>query len=121
MRGAVAARRTLGLIRIVNGALALAAPGRLADRLGVGAEERPAVLYALRMFGVRTILIGRDLFVGDERAVRSAPLVHASDTIAAAAAAASGKLPGRAGRLITGISAVNTLLAFAARRSASVD
>ena len=69
------------------------------------------------MFGVRTIVIGRDLLRGDAKAVRNAPLVHASDTIAAAIAASSGKVPRKAGILITAISALNTVLALAARRS----
>ena len=112
------ARRLLGLIRIANGAAALFVPAKLAQRLGVDAEENPAMLYALRMFGVRTILIGRDLFHGDERAVRAAPIIHASDTLAAAAVAASGKVPRKTGVMITAISAFNTLLALVARRGA---
>jgi hypothetical protein len=116
-----AARRLLAAIRIVNGALALFAPERLAARLGVEAEEQPALLYVSRMFGIRTILVGRDLWHGDEKAVRAAPLVHASDTAAAALAARSGKLPPRAGRLITAISAFNTLLAVIQRPSRRMD
>lgn len=108
----------LGVIRCVNGAAALVAPEKLARRLGADPEESPAILYALRMFGVRTVVIGRDLFHGDERAVHAAPLIHASDTLAAAALAASGKVPRRTGVLVTAISAVNTVLAVAARRSA---
>ena len=109
-------RTLLGAIRVANGAAALFAAPKLARRLAVDPEETPAMLYALRMFGVRTILIGRDLLHGDERAVRTAVIVHASDTAAAAAAAATGKLPRRTGVLITAISAANTLLALAARR-----
>jgi hypothetical protein len=115
-----AARILLGTIRLANGSLALVAPARLADRLGVDPVENPAMLYALRMFGIRTLLIARDLLGPDEharaKALRHAPLIHASDTLAAALAAASGKLPRRAAVLITGISAVNTALALAARR-----
>jgi hypothetical protein len=111
-----AARRALAAIRIANGAAALLAPARLAERLGVDAAENPALLYAFRMFGVRTIVMGRDLFRGDPQAVDAAPLVHASDTAAAALAAASGKLPRKAGAMIVGISALNTILAVAGRR-----
>jgi hypothetical protein len=50
------------------------------------------------------------------RAAKIAPIVHASDTVAAALLAKSGKLPRRAGLLLTAISAVNTLLSLAARR-----
>lgn len=121
MRTARAARNALALIRIANGALAVAVPGRLAARLGVDAAEQPALLYVFRMFGVRTVLVGRALLRGDEEAVRAAPLVHASDTVAAALAARTGKLPPRAGALITAISAFNTLLAVVQRRGARLD
>ena len=117
MNRPVAARRLLGAIRIVNGSVALVAPGRLATRLGADPAESHALHYALRMFGVRTVLIGRDVFRGEPGAVRAAPFIHASDTVAAALAATSGKLPRRAGILITAISALNTALALAARRS----
>ena len=112
-----AARFLLGTIRIANGTVALLAPARLAERLGADPEQSPALLYALRMFGVRTVLIGRDLLRNDERAVRAAPFIHASDTVAAALAATSGKVPRRVGIAITAISALNTALALAARRS----
>jgi hypothetical protein len=111
-----AARFLLGMIRIANGTVALLAPSRLAERLGVDPAQSPALLYALRMFGVRTVLIGRDLLRNDAGAVRAAPFVHASDTVAAALAARSGKVPRRAGIAITAISAFNTALALAARR-----
>ena len=117
MTSPLLARRLLGAIRIANGSVALFAPAALAGRLGADPAESPALLYAFRMFGVRTVLIGRDLFRGEPRALRAAPLIHASDTVAAALAAASGKVPRRAGLLITAISALNTVLALAARRS----
>jgi hypothetical protein len=110
-----AARRLLAAIRIVNGTLALVAPARLATRLGADPQQSPALLYALRMFGVRTVVIGWSLLRGEKRALRAAPIVHASDTVAAALAARSGRLPRRAGVLLTAISAANTLLALAAR------
>jgi hypothetical protein len=113
-----AVRTLLAAIRIANGAVALVAPATLARRLGVDPDENPAMLYVLRMFGIRTVVIGRDLLAGDERAARAAVLVHASDTLAAAGAAASGTLPRRTGVLITSISALNTALALALRRSA---
>jgi hypothetical protein len=114
-----AARILLGTIRLANGSLALLAPAQLADRLGVDPEENPAMLYVLRMFGIRTVLIARDLLAHDQqaraKALRRAPLIHASDTLAAGLAAASGKLPRRAAVLITAVSVVNTALALAAR------
>ncbi|HEY5058410.1 MAG TPA: hypothetical protein VII51_05280 [Gaiellaceae bacterium] len=116
MTGSVAARRLLAAIRVANGAAALVVPARLAERLGADPAENPALLYALRMFGVRTVVMGRDLFRGEPHAVQAAPLVHASDTVAAMLAAASGKLPRKAGVAIVAISALNTALALAARR-----
>lgn len=115
-----AARSLLGLIRFVNGAAALAAPAFVAKELGV---ERPAsdpMLYPLRLFGVRTVVLGAALLSRSEEerrvALRAAPLIHASDTVAALIAAGRGELPrGRALRSVA-ISAVNTTLAVLAQR-----
>jgi hypothetical protein len=116
------ARMLLATIRLFNGTAALFVPDRLARRLGVDPEENPAILYVLRMFGIRTLLIGRDLLAGDEgvrmHALRAAPVIHAADTLAAAAAAATGKLPRRAGTMLVLISTTNTALALASRRGA---
>ena len=54
------AKRLLGLVRLVNGAAALFAPAAMARRLGVDPDEHGPALYALRLFGVRTVLIGID-------------------------------------------------------------
>lgn len=109
------ARLLLAAIRLLNGAAALLVPQLLARRLGADPDTDPAVLYALRMFGIRTVVIGVDLLVqtGERRAesLRRGILIHASDTIAAALAGLSGRLPGRTGLMITLISLANTLLA----------
>jgi hypothetical protein len=114
------ARVPLAIIRVVNGSAALFAPDPLARRLGVDPEDHPAIRYVLRMFGIRTILIGRDLVASDDgvrgHAVSTAPTIHATDTFAAAAATATGKLPPRAGRMLALISATNTVLALVGRR-----
>lgn len=114
------ARIALGGIRLLNGGIALIAPQVLATRIGIDPDTTPGALYTFRMFGIRTVLIAADLLFATGRrranAIDQAPIVHASDTIAAAIAAASGKLPGRAGATITLISAVNTILALYARR-----
>jgi hypothetical protein len=113
------ARVLLALIRLFNGGVALVAPQMLAGRLGVDAQANPGILYVFRMFGIRTVLIAADLLVrGEQRreeAVRDAPLIHASDTVAAALAWRSGRLPAGAGATITTISAINTALALYAR------
>jgi hypothetical protein len=116
------ARVALAGIRIVNGVVALVAPGALARRLQVEKASGP-MAYPFRMFGVRTILIGADLLARDpavrRHALRAALVVHASDTVSAVAAGASGALPRRAARITTAISALNTLLAMLANRRPS--
>jgi hypothetical protein len=71
------------------------------------------------MFGVRTVLIGLDLLSSDpnvrRHAQRVALLVHASDTVSAAAAGLSKQLPARSAVFATGVSAVNVVLAALAR------
>src|SRR5262249_19862778 len=82
--------RALAIIRLINGLLALLAPGWLAGRLEVKAETQPGMIYALRMFGVRTMVIGADLWldpVARPRALRQGILIHASDATAALIAA----------------------------------
>jgi hypothetical protein len=113
------ARLTLAAIRIANGTAGLIAPGFLAKRLRVP-EHAAAMGYPFRMFGIRTILIGTDLLASDpevrQHAVRSAVAIHASDTVSAYFAGASGALPRRAARTTTAISAVNFALAILANR-----
>ena len=111
-----AARLLLAGIRLLNGAIALCAPELISRQLGTPPAARPVTQYALRMFGIRTILLALDLLrpagpVRDQ-AIRLAPIVHGSDTIAATLAARSGTLPTRAATSIVAISAINTLLAL---------
>jgi len=114
-----AARVTLAGIRIANGTVGLVAPQKLAERLGVEEHEGP-LGYPFRMFGIRTILIGLDLLSGDpavrQHAVRSAVLVHASDTISAFVTGVTGGLPRKGAVAATAISAINTGLAVLAAR-----
>jgi hypothetical protein len=111
----------LGAIRVVNGALALVAPKTLMTRLGVDAANNRAAVYGLRMFGIRTMLIGLDLLTGDEevrgRTVRRAPLIHGCDTASAVVAGLRGDLPRRAAVLATAISGINLVLALLAWRA----
>ncbi len=115
-----AARRTLGVIRIVNGAAGLFAPRMLLGRLGVDAAAPQAATYPFRMFGIRTLIIGADLWLlrGEDlrRATKTAVLIHATDTVSAAATAVRGDLPRKQALVATGISAVNTALAVVAAR-----
>lgn len=120
MIGSDRARRLLGVIRLVNGTIALLAPRWLLTMFRVDPDSQGVAIYAFRLFGVRTILLGLDLVTAEgealEHAVRRAPVIHATDTAAAVLAGLSGELPKRAAITATLISAINTKLAFAARR-----
>ena len=90
------ARITLAGIRLFNGVAALFVPATLARRLGVDPEANPAALYALRLFGVRTVLIGAQLLLRDSgvraHSLRVAPVIHALDATAALIAGDRGQL-----------------------------
>jgi hypothetical protein len=116
----VRARKALGAIRLVNGVLALAAPKRLVKTFGADPETNGPAVYALRLFGVRTVVIGLQLLLADEDslddALRYAVPIHASDALSAAMAGFGGQLPVRAAVTGTVVSSVNTALAVIARR-----
>ena len=109
------AARALGAIRLVNGVAALAMPRVMARTLRVDAREHAPMIYFMRMFGIRTVLIGLQLLTAEgeelEQAMRSGIIIHASDTLTAAIAGVRGELPKRAAVTGTLISAVNTALA----------
>lgn len=113
------ARIALGLVRLANGLAALVAPLWLLRRLGADPSKNRATAYVFRMFGIRTVLIGLELLRGEseerERSVQRAPLIHASDTTAAAIAGLRGHLPPQAAVKAVLISAGNTALALLAR------
>lgn len=115
-----AARFTLAGIRIANGATALVAPQKLAERLGVDEAEAGPMGYPFRMFGIRTILIGLELVSRDPTvrgpAVRQAVLIHATDTVSALVTGVTGGLPRKGAVAATAISAINTGLALVAAR-----
>ena len=112
-------RLTLSAIRLFNGTAALFAPAALLRRLGVNPETNPAALYALRMFGVRTVLIGAQLLLRNSglraHSLRVAPVIHVLDAAAAMIAGAQGQLPPRAATTAALISTVNTVLAVVAQ------
>ena len=111
------ARILLAGIRLFNGAAALFAPALLARQF----RDNPnsAVIYVLRLFGVRTIIVGIELLVPDEgvraSALRYAIPIHASDTLSAALAGIQGQLPPHVSIMLTAISGVNTVLAIVAQ------
>lgn len=113
------ARIALASIRLFNGAAALFAPATLARRLGVDPEANRAALYVLRLFGVRTVLIGAQLLLRDEgvrsHSLRVAPVIHVLDAAAALIAGDRGHLPRRVATTAALISTVNTVLAVVAQ------
>ena len=118
------ARYALGGVRLAAGTVGLLAPRMIISRFGDEAPgSNPAAVYGLRLFGIRTILIGLDLWrlKGSEldRAVRAAPLIHASDTATVFALQQSKQLSPERARpllLISGVNTVLSLLAFLGSR-----
>jgi len=114
------ARLALATIRTVNGVVALLAPKKMLRRLGVDPETNGAAIYALRMFGIRTIILGIELFAAkgerEEEVIRTALPIHASDAVSAFIAGVRKELPRRAAVMATIISTINTYLAFLARK-----
>ena len=122
------ARFALGGVRLIAGTTGLLAPGMIISRFGGGnPASNPAAIYGLRLFGIRTVLIGADLFRlhGDEldRALRAAPIIHASDTATVLALLGNKQLSPDRARPLALISGLNTVLAvtayLASRRSRS--
>ena len=118
MRTADGARLALAGVRTLNGALALFAPAVLARRMGAVPPGRGPALYPLRMFGVRTVLLGAELAVlsgeSRRRALQSGVLIHATDTLSAGIAGLRREVPPRFAAVATAISATNTALAAVA-------
>jgi hypothetical protein len=111
------ARVALAGIRLFNGLWALLLPMSMGKAVGVDPEDR-AVVYPLRMFGVRTVALGLELLVcGEDRrrqALREGVAIHASDAAIALTAGVRGDLRPRSAALATTISTVNTILAVTA-------
>ncbi len=124
-RAGRAARYALAGVRIVNGSVALIAPSVIIRRFGEAPADDNAAVYGLRMFGIRTVLIGADLLTLTgaplRRALGQGILIHASDTASAAALGLSGRLGRRLAITLTLISAANTGLAAVAYLAACRD
>jgi hypothetical protein len=109
------ARWALAVIRIVNGAIALVAPSFIVKRFGEVPGESAAAIYGLRLFGVRTVLIGADLVTQRGPSLvyvtGQAVVIHASDTLTAAGLGLCGRLRPRLAIPLLLISAMNTVLA----------
>ena len=121
-----AARYALGGIRVLNGALGLVAPAVIIRRLGDRSpQDNAAAYYGVRLFGVRTIVLGADLFLLRGRelegALRSAVLIHGSDTSTVLSLWRRRQLAPELARPLALISGLNTALAvtaFLSRRRA---
>jgi len=120
------ARYALGSVRLVAGSAGLFAPAMIISRFGDDApNSNPAAIYGLRLFGIRTVLIGADLFRLEgrelDRALRAAPLIHASDTVTVLALMQNKQLSPERARPLALVSGANTLFAviayLASRRS----
>lgn len=113
-----AARWTLAVIRVLNGCLALIAPGFIIGRFGEQPSPNGAAVYGLRMFGIRTVLLGVDLATLSEeplrRALREAVLIHATDTAAVVLLGVTGRAKPRTAIPLALISLTNTALAVTA-------
>lgn len=111
MNAAKTARLTLGAVRLANGSVALAAPRWYGGKAGLDLDRDPAAVHIVRMFGVRTVLLGADVLVRPAPVRRAsllvAPLVHGADLASALTAARRGELPRKAAVTAAGFSAIN--------------
>lgn len=102
-------------IRLFNGITGLLTPSVLILRLDPDHEPSPAAVYAFRLFGIRTVLLGLALLTHDgdrlRADLREGVLIHGSDTLTAATLGLRGQVPVRTAVLTTLISATNTVLA----------
>lgn len=115
-RVATLARYLLGTVRIINGAAALVVPIQFARAAGFDPQANPQAIYWMRMFGVRTVVMGAQLLLLKdeelEAVLRPAAFIHASDVIAAALECRAGRLPPNVARKAMLISSVNVALAL---------
>jgi hypothetical protein len=107
------ARLALATIRLVNGTLALVAPNALLRRLGADPDVNKVAIYPVRMFGIRTVVLGVQLLIDapSPEADRFGVLIHATDAATAITAGVRRQLPPRVAAMTSLISVVNTGLA----------
>lgn len=113
------ARYALAGIRLVVGTGSLVTPRIMARRFGIDADANPHAIYLLRLFGVRTVVIGAELLLPESEArarnLRIGVAIHLSDAVAALLAGARRQLPRHAAMTAAGVSTLNALLAVAAQ------
>jgi len=107
------ARIALATIRLVNGTMALLAPEMMLRRLGADPAANRVAIYPLRMFGIRTVVLGVDLLVGGsmQQKGRVGVVIHATDAASAITAGLRRQLPAQVAVVAAGISLTNTALA----------
>jgi hypothetical protein len=113
MTGRDLARIALATIRLVNGTMALLAPRMMLRRLGADPDANKVAIYPLRMFGIRTVVLGVDLLAGGsvQQKGRVGVVIHATDAASAITAGLRRQLPARVAVVTAGISVTNTVLA----------
>jgi hypothetical protein len=109
------ARQGLAGVRILMGTLGLVAPAVLIKRMEPEEPQSPAAVYAFRLFGIRTILLGLDLLVRPDeevqRELRQGIVIHGSDVVTVVALGLRNEIPRRAAVLTTLISGANLAMA----------
>jgi hypothetical protein len=107
------ARIALATIRLVNGTMALLAPEMMLRRLGADPAVNGVAVYPLRMFGIRTVLLGAELLTDGSMQQKGQVgiLIHATDAASAITAGLRRQLPARVAIVAAGISLTNTALA----------
>lgn len=107
------ARIALAAIRLVNGTMALLTPEMMLRRLGADPVASKVAIYPLRMFGIRTVVLGMDLLASGSRQQkgRVGVVIHATDAASAITAGLRRQLPARVALVAAGISLTNTALA----------
>lgn len=112
------ARYALAAVRLLNGTLGLVAPESLAKRLDPDHDPSPAAIYAFRLFGIRTVLLGVDLLIRHDeelqRALRQGVLIHSSDVVTTVLLGVRGQVPPRTAATIALISTANVAFALTA-------
>jgi hypothetical protein len=113
MTGRDHARIALATIRLVNGTMALLAPEAMLRRLGADPAANQVAVYPLRMFGIRTVVLGVDLLAGGsvQQKGRVGVVIHATDAVSAITAGLRRQLPARVALVAAAISLTNTALA----------
>lgn len=107
------ARLALATIQLVNGTLALVVPGVMLRTLGANPNANKVAIYPLRMFGIRTIVLGVQLLIDDPspQTAKFGVLIHGTDAAAAITAGLRRQLPARVAVVTAAISLTNTALA----------